>query len=143
MQRAIESILANDQIEIDDNSSWLSRIVLAPKPHQEEVLEISDFIWRFCISYIALNQVTKVISYQEPSAHICAPTSQNSVLAMYYLSLATTNPASRQWKERTQADPVNSTSLLEAFDSSHVHSAVESVEDPSAIFTLILVRQQL
>jgi hypothetical protein len=66
MQRAIESLLANDQIEIDDDSSWLSRIVLAPKPHQEEVLEISDFIWRFCISYIALNQVTKVISYYIP-----------------------------------------------------------------------------
>jgi hypothetical protein len=66
MQRAIESLLSNDQIEIDDDSSWLSRIVLAPKPHQEEVLEISDFIWRFCISYIALNQVTKVISYYIP-----------------------------------------------------------------------------
>jgi hypothetical protein len=66
MQKAIESLLANDQIAIDDDSSWLSRIVLAPKPHQEEILEISDFIWRFCISYIALNQVTKVISYYIP-----------------------------------------------------------------------------
>ena len=66
MQKAIESLLANDQIAIDDNSSWLSRVVLAPKPHQEEILEIYDFIWRFCISYIALNQVTKVISYYIP-----------------------------------------------------------------------------
>ncbi len=66
MQKAIESLLANDQIAIDDDSSWLSRVVLAPKPHQEEILEISDFIWRFCISYIALNQVTKVISYYIP-----------------------------------------------------------------------------
>ena len=65
MQRAIESLLTNDQVEIDDDSSWLSRIVLAPKPHQEEVLFIWDFIWRFCISYIALNQVTKVISYYD------------------------------------------------------------------------------
>ena len=66
MQKAIESLLKNDQITIDDDSSWLSRVVLAPKPHQEEVVEISDFIWRFCISYIALNQVTKVISYYIP-----------------------------------------------------------------------------
>jgi hypothetical protein len=66
MQKAIKSLLLNDQIEINDDSSWLSRIVLAPKPHQEEVLQIFDFIWRFCISYIALNQVTKVISYYIP-----------------------------------------------------------------------------
>jgi hypothetical protein len=66
MQKAIERLLANNQIAIDDDSNWLSPIVLAPKPHQEEILKISDFIWRFCISCIALNQVTKVILYYIP-----------------------------------------------------------------------------
>jgi hypothetical protein len=66
MQKAIESLLLNNQIEIDNGSSWLSRILLAPKPHQEEILETFDFISRFCISYIALNQVTKVMSCYIP-----------------------------------------------------------------------------
>jgi hypothetical protein len=66
MQRAIRSLLSNNQITIDDDSSRLFRVILALKPHQEEILKISDFIWQFCISYIALNQVTKVISYYIP-----------------------------------------------------------------------------
>ena len=45
---------------------WLSRIVLAPKPYQEEVEDINDFVWRFCISYIPLNQVTKIIAFYIP-----------------------------------------------------------------------------
>jgi hypothetical protein len=40
MQRAIESLLLNDQIELDNDSSWLSRIVLAPKPHTKTSSEV-------------------------------------------------------------------------------------------------------
>ena len=37
---------------------WLSMIVLAPKPHQEHIDNIDDFIWRLCVSYRGLNSVT-------------------------------------------------------------------------------------
>jgi cleavage and polyadenylation specificity factor subunit 1 len=40
---------------------------LAPKPHQEDVENIADFVWRFCVNYRPLNQVTKPYSY--PIAH--------------------------------------------------------------------------
>jgi hypothetical protein len=66
MQLAIDALLANDQICIDVDSPWLSKAVLAPKPHQEHVTNISEFIRRFCTNYIALNHVTKVWFYFIP-----------------------------------------------------------------------------
>ena len=30
-------------------------IVLAPKPHQEEVTNIKNFVWRMCVRYRALS----------------------------------------------------------------------------------------
>ena len=68
MQSAIDSLLEKSQIAPDTESEWLSKPVLAPKPHQEDITgdKIDDFVWRFCISYIALNQVTKIISYPIP-----------------------------------------------------------------------------
>ena len=68
MQSAIDALLEKNQIAPDTESEWLSKPVLAPKPHQEDITgdKIDEFIWRFCISYIALNQVTKLISYPIP-----------------------------------------------------------------------------
>jgi hypothetical protein len=68
MQKAIDALLQKEQICADSTSEWLSKPVLAPKPHQDNVLgkDVDNFVWRFCISYIALNQVTKVISYPIP-----------------------------------------------------------------------------
>ena len=45
---------------------WGSLIVLAPKPHQENVTEIADFIWRMCVSYRALNRITKPFQFPIP-----------------------------------------------------------------------------
>ena len=42
---------------------WGSPIALAPKPHQEYVINIDDFIWRMCISYRALNRITNPFEY--------------------------------------------------------------------------------
>jgi hypothetical protein len=36
---------------------------LAPKPHQEHIKTIDDFVWRFCINYIPLNGVTRVSAH--------------------------------------------------------------------------------
>ena len=41
-----------------EEGAWGSSIVLAPKPHQEDVHCIDDFIWRLCVSYRSLNSVT-------------------------------------------------------------------------------------
>ena len=66
MQKIIDNLLKTGFIIGDYDSPWNSNIVLAPKPHQEDCTEIDDFIWRFCISYVQLNLVTKIISYPIP-----------------------------------------------------------------------------
>ena len=58
----IVDLLKNDWIE-ECLGPWASKIVLAPKPHQEHVNDIDDFIWRMCVSYRALNGVTKPFAY--------------------------------------------------------------------------------
>jgi hypothetical protein len=40
--------------------------LLAPKPHQETVCNIEDFVWCFCVNYIPLNGVTQIIAYPIP-----------------------------------------------------------------------------
>ena len=57
-----------NQIVPDDDSLWLAKPVLAPKPHQEDITDrmIDEFLWRFCVSYIQLNSITKVIPYPIP-----------------------------------------------------------------------------
>jgi hypothetical protein len=44
------------------NGQWLFQAVLAPKPHQEHVPHIKDFVWRFYVNYIPLNLVTRIIA---------------------------------------------------------------------------------
>ena len=45
---------------------WLFKAVLMPKTHQEHVRHITDFVWRFCVNYVPLNVVTRIITYQIP-----------------------------------------------------------------------------
>jgi hypothetical protein len=45
---------------------WGSLVVLAPKPHQEEVEKIEDFIWRMCCSYRKVNGLTLPFEYPIP-----------------------------------------------------------------------------
>ncbi len=45
---------------------WLFEAVLAAKPHQEHVRDINKFVWRFCINFIPLNSVTRIIAYPIP-----------------------------------------------------------------------------
>ena len=65
MQSDIDGLLQKNQIVPDDNSLWIAKPVLAPKPHQEEITDqmIDEFIWRFYVSYIQLNSITNVIPY--------------------------------------------------------------------------------
>ena len=70
-----ESVIMNKTIAMlydlgfivkDVLSPWGFRITLAPKPHQDEVTDIADYVWRFCINYILLNKVTRSASYPIP-----------------------------------------------------------------------------
>ena len=61
----VQGLLDNDWIE-ETTGPWGSMIVLAPKPHQENVEDIDDFIWRMCVSYRGLNSVTRPFAYPIP-----------------------------------------------------------------------------
>ena len=65
MMTQIKALLDNDWIE-EIQGPWGSIIVLAPKPHQEHIEDIEDFIWRMCVSYRSLNSVTKPFTYPIP-----------------------------------------------------------------------------
>ena len=38
-------------------------IILAPKPHQEHIIDVDELIWRLCVSYRGLNRVTNPFEY--------------------------------------------------------------------------------
>jgi hypothetical protein len=48
------------------NGHWQFKCVLAAKPHQGCIRDISEFIWRFCVNYIPLNSITRIIAYPIP-----------------------------------------------------------------------------
>ena len=66
MDRHIGVLQKMDHIEQTFLGEWLSRALLAPKPHQEGIYDLANYKWRFCVSYIRLNQVTRVITYPMP-----------------------------------------------------------------------------
>ena len=70
-----ESKIIEEQAAILRQNNWTrscpsggycSLIVLAPKPHQESVTNILDFVWRMCVSYRGLNAVTSPFEYPIP-----------------------------------------------------------------------------
>ena len=46
--------------------AWLSKNVLAPKPHQEKITDIADFVRSVCVNYITLDSVSKVTAMPIP-----------------------------------------------------------------------------
>ena len=66
IKKAIAKLLELGHIRQIFDGPWLSKPLLAPKPHQENVTEIQSFVWRFCVNYVALNSVTKVIAMPIP-----------------------------------------------------------------------------
>jgi hypothetical protein len=66
MEKCIAALEKLGHIRQVHDGKWLFKALLAPKPHQEGVTNISDFVWHFCVSYIPLNQVTRVIPYPIP-----------------------------------------------------------------------------
>ena len=66
MRKCIASLEKLGHIRQIHDGGWLFKALLAPKPHQEHVSKIDDFVWRFCVNYIPLNQVTRQVAYPIP-----------------------------------------------------------------------------
>lgn len=66
MRKCIAALEKLGHIEQTHDGSWLFKALLAPKPHQEHITSIDNFVWRFCVNFIPLNQVTRVIAYPIP-----------------------------------------------------------------------------
>jgi hypothetical protein len=62
MRKAVAALEKVGLIRQITNGHWLFKAVLAPKPHQEHVRHIQDFVWRFCVNYVPLNSVTCIIA---------------------------------------------------------------------------------
>ena len=63
MWKAITALEKVGHIRQIPDGHWLFKAILAAKPHQEHVINISDFVWRFCVNYVPLNSVTCIIAY--------------------------------------------------------------------------------
>jgi hypothetical protein len=66
MRKCITALAKVGHIRQIMDGSWLFKALLAPKPHQEHVKNINDFVGHFCVNYIPLNGVTRVIAYPIP-----------------------------------------------------------------------------
>ncbi len=74
MRKSIATLKKVGQIRQIHDGQWLFKALLAPKLHQEQVCNIEDFVWRFCVNYIPLNQVTHQIAYPIPHCDTAAET---------------------------------------------------------------------
>jgi hypothetical protein len=66
MRKCIAKLAEVGHIRQIHEGGWLFKALLAPKPHQEHIYNIDDFVWRFCVNYIPLNMVTRAIAYPIP-----------------------------------------------------------------------------
>ena len=66
MERNIGALLVLQHICDIKSSDWMAKALLEPKPHQESVHAIVNFKWRFCVNYVKLNHVTKVMLFPIP-----------------------------------------------------------------------------
>jgi len=66
MEKAIAKLIELGHVKHIHDSAWLSKPLLTPKPHQENVTNIDNFVWHFCVNYIALNSITRLIAMPIP-----------------------------------------------------------------------------
>jgi hypothetical protein len=82
MQAAIAALKKVGHIRQMTDGRWLFKALLAPKPHQEHVCDINKFVWRFCVNYIPLNSVTRIIAYPIPCCDLAI--NEEFGLAMFF-----------------------------------------------------------
>jgi hypothetical protein len=66
MQECIAALEKVGHIRQIHDGLWLFKALLAAKLHQEHVQDIDKFVWKFCVNYIPLNSVTRIIAYPIP-----------------------------------------------------------------------------
>jgi hypothetical protein len=66
MRKCIAALAMVGHIIQTTDGQWLFKALLAAKPHQEHIHSIDEFVWRFCVNFIPLNSVTKLIAYPIP-----------------------------------------------------------------------------
>ncbi len=66
MRKCIAALAKIAHIRQMHDGEWMFKALLAPKPHQEHISNIANFVWWFCINYIPLNQITRPIVYLIP-----------------------------------------------------------------------------
>ena len=82
----IQVLLDNGWIRLC-KGAWGSSIVLAAKPHQEQVTNIDEFVWRMCVSYRRLNQVTLPFEYPIPRCDDAIDNFGDSNGRLHFISL--------------------------------------------------------
>jgi hypothetical protein len=70
MRKCIAALVKVGHIQQITDGGWLFKALLAAKPHQEHVCCIDDFVWQFCVNYIPLNSVTRLIAYPIPRCNL-------------------------------------------------------------------------
>lgn len=75
MRKCLAALEKVGHIRQIHDGQWLFKALLAPKPHQEQISDIDNFVWRFCVNYIPLNQVTRLIAYPIPRCDTAVHTS--------------------------------------------------------------------
>ena len=66
VEKAIANLVELGHGEQIYHGEWLSMPLLAAKPHQENITDIEEFVWQFCVNYIALKSITKIIPMPIP-----------------------------------------------------------------------------
>jgi hypothetical protein len=66
MRKCIAALAKVGHIVQTTEGEWMFKALLAAKPHQEHIRCIDEFVWRFCVNFILLNSVTKLIAYPIP-----------------------------------------------------------------------------
>jgi hypothetical protein len=82
----IQSMIHNDWIE-ECGGAWGSLIVLAPKPHQEHINELDDFIWHMCVSYCKLNSHSLPFAFPIPRCDDAIDDFGDGVGRLWFISL--------------------------------------------------------
>jgi hypothetical protein len=63
MRKCIASLEKLGHICQIHSKEWLFKALLTPKPHQEHIRNIDNFVWQLCVSYIPLIEITWLIAY--------------------------------------------------------------------------------